>query len=361
MFSAYSTLIFIFCFFNTAYYYGQTYGVSELDSINTEYWNQADVEGAAEFNIKILREYEKQNNTEGIIATYINIANTFSYLDKQKEGIDYLEKAKKIINKTKNPLLYTMLYNQYGKCYSLLGLYHQSNKNFNKAIFYLKKVQDQKQKRKSLLSANLWKWYNFSRMGHTDSADIIQFKNLKLFPENPSVYQKIANTYTWKNIHLDSAEYYLNKAVLLSKNGNLYNKGEILINFGDLYMTKSDYKKALEYYFQALSLYRKMKHKTKQKVINLRISDAYRALGDIEKSAKFHKDYSILEANEKRNVSLLIEKLITEKENEHKNKRNSFYLLIGILTIVFIIFIYFIRNEYIKKQKKKTSSYNKNL
>lgn len=358
MASTRSTLAFIICiFFGTLFYYGQNYSLSQLDSINVEYWNKADIEGAAKFNIDMLNEYEDKRNIEGIIAAYIYIANTFSYLDKQKEGIDYLEKANNKIKDTKNPLLHAMLYTQYGKCYSLLGLYHQSNKNLNKAIFHVKKIQNQQLKEKNMLSANVWKWYNFTSMGLTDSAKIIQFRNLKLFPKNPSVYQKIANIYTWKNIHLDSAEYYLNKADQLSENGNLYNKGEILMNYGDLYMTKGDYKKALDYYFQALSLYQKMKHKIKQKDLNRRISDAYKAMGEIEKSAKYYDDYSVLEANENRKVSLLVEKFIAKKEAEEKNKRNRFYLLISTITtiviIAFIVLIYFIRKAYLKKQKRK--------
>jgi len=345
----------IFIIFSIPRYHCQT--LYELDSLNREYWNKGQVEEAANFNIQALCKYEKQGNNDGIIATYINTANAFSYLDKQKEGVDYLDKAKKRIKKTDNPFLSAKLYNQYGKSYSLLGLYHLSNKNLNKAIFYLKHIPNQKQQKRSLLFANVWKWYNFNKLGFTDSANIIQFRNLKLFPDNPSVYEKIASVYIWKNIHLDSAEYYLQKALPLSNKTTLYNKGTILNSFGDLYMAEGEYKKALQYFLQSLTLYQKMKNKINEKEIYLRISKAYKALSDNENSSEYLRKYSLLNDDiinkEKKDLSNVLEKFIKEKEDEEKREKKQLYLMIFTITIIFSTLIYINRNNYQKKQKKK--------
>lgn len=360
MLTRYSTIKFFFIFITSAFisfYNCQTYTLSQLDSINVEYWNKGELEAAAKFNLKALSNYEKQNDDEGIIATYINIANAFSYLNKNREGMEYLDMARKKIRNTDNPLLFAKLYGQYGNCYALLGLYHQSNKNFNKAIFYSKKIQDAEQKKRKIYRANAWKSYNFYKLGDADSARTIQFRNLKLFPENPSVYQQIAHSYITRKKHLDSAEYYLEKSLPLIEGNNLYNKIEILTSFGDLYMAKENFVKASEYFLKSLALSRKMKNKYSEKIINLRLSKTYKAMGDTVSSTEYFQNYSVLNNeihnNEKRVVSLMVEKFIKEKEDEEKSKKQRLYLLIAAITLIFLFLIYFIQSKYLKNQKKK--------
>lgn len=335
---AYSILKFLFILSflgSISFYNSQTYTLSQLDSINREFWNKGELEAAATFNFQALKEYKKQDNDEGIIATYINIANAFSYLNKNKEGLEYLDKARKKIRKTDNPLLHASLYGQYGNSYSLLGLYHQSNKNFNKAIYYLKQVRNHDRKEKNMYVANTWKIYNFNKLGETDSANIIQYKNLRLFPDNPLLYENIATGYILKKIHLDSAEYYLNKALPLIEKDNIFIKSRILLSFGNLYMAKNDFKKASEYYLRSLSLNKKIKNKYHEKIINLKLSKAYKAMGNTEKSTEHFYNYSILnneiQTNEKKVVSLMIEKFLKEKEDEEKTKkRSSIFLLLQL-------------------------------
>lgn len=360
MLTGYSFIKFFFIFIIASFatfYNGQTYTLPQLDSINAEYWNKGELEAAANFNFKALHNYEKQNNHEGVIATYINISNAFSYLNKNKEGLEYLDMARKKMKKVRhNPLLLAKLYGQYGNCYALLGLYHQSNKNFNKAILYSKKIRDEEQKKKKLYTANAWKSYNFNKLGLTDSAKAIDYRNLKLFPDNPSVYEKIAHLYISKRNHLDSAEYYLDKALPLI-DGSIYNKTEILISFGDLYIAKKDYKKALEYFLESLELSKKMKNKYSEEIINLRLSKAYKSMGDKENSNEYFNNYSVLnheiQSKDKRVVSLMVEKFIKEKEDEEKSKKQKLYLLFAVLTILFMVFIYFIHRKYLRRQKKK--------
>lgn len=353
----YSIIAFISCIFASTWCcYGQNYSLGRFDSINEQYWKKGKIKEQVLFNFNALREYEKTNNTEGIISAYINITNTYSYLGKHKEGIKYLERAEDKLNKTKNPLLHAKFYNQYGKSYSLLGLYHQSNKSLNKAIFHLQKIPDQKQKNKNLYFSNIWKWYNFIKLEQEDSVKIIVFRNKKLFPDNPLVYEKIASFHLWKN-NIDSAEYYLQKAYQLSKKGTLYDQGVILTSFGDFYLVKNDYKQAIDYYSVALSLYKKMNFKSNERDIYLRISNAYKSLGDTKKSSDFFHTYYLLNheisTHEKRTVSIMMERSIAEKESEEKNKRQKICFVAIIIMIVSGIFIYFIRKVYLKKQKKK--------
>lgn len=348
---------FIFIFAGTFFCYVQNYSLYQLDSINEEFWNKGEVEKEVNFNFKALNKYRKQNNVDGIIVTYINIANTFSYLNKHEEAIKYLEIAKTELHKTENPLLYAKIYNQYGKSYSLLGFYQQSNNSLNKAIYHLKKIPDQNQREKNLYFANVWKWYNFNKLGQTDSVKIIQFKNKNIFPENPLVYEKIASFHIWTSNDLDSAEYYLQRAHQLVKIDNLSEKALIFATTGDFYMKKGDYNKAAKRFLQSLSLYEKLNYKHNQRILYLRVAKAYKALGNTKVASEYFHSYSLINYSisnsDKKIVSMMMEKFAQEKENEEKKKRKKIYGLTGVIIIIFIILILCIRKAYLKKQKKK--------
>ncbi len=340
-------------------YKSQLYSVDELDSINNLYWDKGEVAAFLKFNLEMQKKYEAANNIDGIVNTSIGLGGAFTHLNRQTEALEYLDKAKENIGNVTNPLLISRLYNQYGELYTFSDLYKESNKSLDKAIEYAKKINDKKKKDKRLSIANLWKWYNFNKLGMMDSAYAIQRRSLKNFSDNPLVYEKIASEYISKKKHLDSAEYYLNRALpLVSGTTAFYNKGLVNATFGDLFVAKGEGDKALPYYFQSLDIFKKTKNKFVEKEIYNRISKAYQTknLNDSTKAEYYYKKYSYLNdsisTNEKKVLGAIVEKLVQEKEDEQQHK-TILYAVISAIIVLSLILLFFIRKAYLTNQRKK--------
>lgn len=335
-------------------YMSQSHTLAELDTITRKYKNKGDLEGAMKFNVEALKHYENDKNTEGKASTYINIGNLLCTLNRHKESLEYLDKAEKEIKNTRNPIIKSKLYSEYGRNYALLKLLKQSNLIFDKAINYAWKIPSQKQRNYYLYYNYAWKWDNFDNLNELDSMHMMQKKCLKISSE-PLIFVKIADQYVSRKIHLDSAEYYLNKAIPLASSGKypIRQKAMALITFGNLYTEKKEYEKALDYYIQSLAVSQKMKSSADMREVYKAISRTYNSLNNKEKATEYYSEYSILSDkivhDEKNALNIAVERSLQEKEQE----KNKLYLYIVILVAVFFILGYFIRKFYIKKEKHK--------
>lgn len=334
-------------------YYCQSHTVAELDTITRQYKNRGDLEGAMKFNIDALKKYEDADNNEGTVRANINIANLLCTLNRHKESLEYLNKAEKQITGTKDPIVKSRLYSEYGRNYALLKLQKQSNKIFDKAISYAWKIKDKKQRDYYLYYNYAWKWDNFDNLNELDSMHMMQRKCLKISSE-PLIFVKIADQYVSRKIHLDSAEFYLNKALPLASSGKypIRQKAMALITFGNLYTEKKEYDKALDYYLQSLVVSQKMKSSADIREDYKMISRTYNFLGNKEKALEYYSKYSLLSDkivnDEKKALSVAVEKSIQEKEDE----KSKFYPIIISIVILFLIIGYFVRRKYIRKNKE---------
>ncbi|WP_410575941.1 hypothetical protein, partial [Bacillus sp. SIMBA_006] len=81
---------------------------------------------------------------------------------------------------------------------------------------------------------------NFQELNMVDSMYIMQNECIKLGPE-PLLYVTIASRNLREKKHLDSAEYYLKKALTIADRYPIYQKSRILFIYGKLYTEKKDY------------------------------------------------------------------------------------------------------------------------
>lgn len=352
-------LIKIYCLLSLALfslYNSQVYTLSEVDRMTTKYKNGGNIEDALKYNINALKAFEEEDNREGTVMAYINIGNLLCTLNKYKESLSYLDKAKNEINKVKDPVLQSRLYNEYGRNYAALRLFKQSNGSFDKAIQFGSKISNEKLKKSQLYFSYAWKWDNFDHLDEMDSVYAMQSRCLKLSSE-PLVFAKAANVYIIRNIHLDSAEYYLNKALPLTDKYPIHQKGKTLLTFGNLSVRKKENEKALEYYFQALEIFEKMKSNAEIRMTYQYISNAYQNLNNTEKASEYFTKYSqlndVLNDKDKRTLNSTVEKLLKEQEENEKAQKNKLYFLVFGIVIIALAGIYFIRKVYIKKQKQK--------
>ncbi|MCJ7933290.1 MAG: tetratricopeptide repeat protein [Chryseobacterium sp.] len=209
----------------------------------SEYKRKGDYEGALRFNTKALKQYEENGDTRGIIMVYTNIGNILCGFSRHKESLEYLDKAKNELNTINppTPLLIGNLYNEYGRNYIRLGLFEQANTAYNKAAYYIKRVTDDKQRNYLLFHNYSGKYTNFLKSKNIDSLRTIEKNCCLRFREHSPTQEWLMVLLRKK--HLDSAEYYMNKAVLNFNTANFTEKGIALFSYGDLYNVKGDQKR----------------------------------------------------------------------------------------------------------------------
>ncbi|SEH33339.1 tetratricopeptide repeat protein [Chryseobacterium culicis] len=324
----------IFFLYFYVQFYSQNYTPAKLDSITTICKNKGEYDKVFQYNIAALQYYKEHDNPEGEALANINIANALSTFDEHQKSLRYLDEAAKQLKLINNNGLNARLCNEIARNYAFLGLYNQANIQLNKSIDYLKHAPDTKENRNSLFFVYIWKWSNFEDLKLPDSINAMRKKGVRDFPDEPKIYVRIAEQFLSKKQHLDSVEYYLNKASVLAvkNNSSLHAFGAIATRRGNLYTLKKEYTKALEYYQESLPIYLKINRGAD--IINTykKIYETYLALHDIPKANEYLTKYTELndsiQSGERKAVASVVNNFAIEQEKE----KNHLYLIIAVIT-----------------------------
>lgn len=341
-------LILLFCLFKS-----QVYSLDQLENITEKYRTEGNIKGIVDFNKDALKQYQKVDNKEGIVAANVNIANYLMVLNRYKESLPYIDHAEKEVAHVDDVEVRSKFYGLYARNYFELGLYDQALENFDTSVQFSKKITDKARRKKRLYIGYTWKMACFEKLGLRDSMEKMERRILSISPE-PLLYCTIA----LRNLDEkkpDSAKYYLDKASAIVDRFSAYEKAKVQLEYGRLYTYKKDYEKALPYYLQAIAIFDKMKSKFDRRETYKHISETYTSLHDDDKAEDYLKKYSqvndsiILE--EKKIINYPVKKIIQEKEKHEKKEKNKLYILIAVVITGFLVAGYFIAKKYLKKQK----------
>ncbi|KMQ69655.1 hypothetical protein ACM39_00915 [Chryseobacterium sp. FH2] len=318
------------------------------------YYNKGEYVKAMEFNINALKKYEKAGDKDGIVTTYTNIGFLLFSYNKLQESIDYLEKAKTEMGTNDNPLFLARIYSEYAKNYTRLGMIDKSNIFFDKAIQYTEDIHVEKQKKYLLFYIYTWKQLNF--LDKPDSLRNIERKALVNLPSGIT-YTKIADRFIENNVRLDSAEYYLNKALFAPDRNFILIKGITLFSHGNLYVVKGDHEKALHYYLKSLDAFKQGKSKTLIRKAYDSLSSVYNAMNNEKMSKEYLEKFKALndsiKKEEKAAINIVVNKLSEDETKEKRQEKNKMYLIISCIIVLFVVSVYFIRRINLSKQLKK--------
>lgn len=322
----------------------QAYTIHEIDSLQTSYdtklYYAGDYPAMLSLAKKTIKRSKELHYIKGETRGYISLANIFCILNRNKESFYFLGLAEKKLQESRISVLETRLNLIYGRNYYALGLYKQAIERFNRAGKIAYSIDKKKERDQRLYYVYDWKRTTFNKMNMLDSAQAMENKCLRMPEFNRSIYVALAEK-NIKNKKLDSAEFYLKKATMLSKKGVLEGRAEILQVFGIFYNEKNENEKALEYFFESLKVSEKLKLKRKSSETYKIISATYRKLNNIEKENEFLIKYSVLNDSlnqvEKNILSVPVEKFLNERtESENKSKRYLYYFIAGIILTVII-------------------------
>jgi len=351
------TFLMLLFFGLTSVVSGQQYDLRTLGRINEKYAAEGKFEEALEFNLSALEFFKSNKNNEGIASADIFISNYMDLLGKYDLGLKYLDDAKNHIDAGQNPFLYSKLYTNYGVYYSKIHLFRESNKNLDKALVSLKKVKDQENRKKFLYHNYSWKWYNFEMLKMPDSAYSMRDRCLKYATDPTMTYIKIADDFITRKVHLDSAEYYLNKSLSSNLTKAQYSTSKTLENFGHLFKVKGDYQKALSYYLQSLEISQRSKHKTDVREGFKNVSDIYKFLGNSEESDRYFLKFTVLNdsinLSEKKVMAHAVKRILQEQKQEEQKEKKRLYAVAGGIIILLLTVFFVIRRKYLKHQKNK--------
>ncbi|RLD65242.1 MAG: hypothetical protein DRI84_07210 [Bacteroidetes bacterium] len=213
---------------------------------------------------------------------YLEISKYFSRQSLKLKYL-YLDSASQILDQVSDMEMVSILY-------SSLGNYHKYSSNYDSSLYYLRKSYSHSTK------------YNItSQIGRT-------MMSLGIY------YSKVDN--------YDSSLFYYNKGLEFFSNVDTskitrpkeYYLAQINNNIGSLYLNKGEYERAIEYYYDALSLFEAYGSKLEQIIIHINLGTIY----------LFQKEYNkaILEYEK----ALII---LDESDNKWISRRASVFTNMG--------------------------------
>jgi tetratricopeptide (TPR) repeat protein len=335
--------------------YAKDYTIAEINHLQNNESKRLKKKGEHRASIlldqQLVKSSDKMGYVQGVIRGYLNLANTLCTLNQYEKSLNYLDYVE--AKSFDDAELKSLLYNEYGRIYSQLGLHKQSNRYFNRAIKFANQITGIKKRKNLLYFSYAWKLGNFEKMQKPDSAAFMQRKCLKLSPE-PVLFIKIAEDYL-QDRNIDSAEYYLKKASLIIDKYPVFQKSILLRSYGRLCNEKKDYQNTLRYCFSSLAISKKIGRKQDIRDIYKLLCLTYSHLGDSQNKNIYLEKYIFindeLNTSERRAISLPLEKILDEKEKIKENKNKSLFVGIGAFLVGTLSFIT-LRKINLKKRPK---------
>ncbi|GAA4166822.1 hypothetical protein GCM10022217_41210 [Chryseobacterium ginsenosidimutans] len=339
---------------------GQEPSYPEIDSALSKDNYSLRVKGkfddAIALNKKLIRKSETLNYTKGIAWGYINIGNILCTRNNYEESLKYLGLAEAELKKINEDYLKTLLYAEYGREYNALALFQLSNENYDKAIILNKNVINKSRRDKLFHYIYASKVKNFEAFNQSDSIYANLQKAYHIIPA-PITAANIANYYLERKKNADSAAYYLAAAThtLETKTFPLFDKMVVYMNYGEFYTVQKQYDKALDAYFKAIDISKKIKRVHDTRSLYHSIADAYNAMNDEKKAKEYLYKYTYLNDSlsqvEKDAVNISVDKFIKDKNQEKEMLKTDTYYVLGF--IIFFVLVLIIAGCIFYKKKKK--------
>ncbi len=303
-----------------------------FNSLGGIYYYKNELDKALIYFKKAL-EYSKQiGEKEKMIPILMNIGSLYYKKGKLEEGLEYYEEALSIYNIVKNKGLLGRIYTGKGFYYYAKGEYPEAISYFRKAleifeIFNMKK--------------NIAMIYNYMTIIY--SKELLYQKALenldkyiKIMEEMNIKSQLLYGLYNKSRIllftgEIEKAEQVNKKVMDMSKQDNPEIYTRSLMNLGDIYALKDDFKKSLEHYEKALKIIEEIKLTPLKLNAFIRISKLLLCLNNKEKSFEYFKKVKeIQKITKDREIEREINLLESELKDNKKEKKN---LLINTMYI----------------------------
>lgn len=344
-----------------------------LDSVYLAHRN-VDYTNSYELAQKSLKLSKEANYQEGMLKSYIYLAQNYSSVGKYNESQIALNEAQNINKKRKNNFIQFEIQRIKGRNYGDMRLFQKSIQEFKKnleLVDHINKNQEEKDYLRCMTYENLYVTYdNLNKLDSSFYYMDLSKKTLdKISPQLAYISKSTLNTYLGrfftKRDMADSAIYYFENASLINKKYNYPYNSFNDESWGDLLLSQKKSKEALEKYLSAIKGYEEFNSYGFLSKLYHRVSDIYLELGEIEESKRYkNKAFDLKEElHEEKMKALGAELTVIESENDKNDvifRWVQYSLLFGLLCIIGLIgFIFFKRKMKYKSVERVENIQNK--
>lgn len=355
----FKNILFLLCILSVSLYKAQNYTRLQIDRLQSVGYARlrsvGNYKGIVLQEIKLIRGAQALRYDKGEITGYLNIANALSGMNDNKNSFCFLEIAENKLKKCKDDELKSRLSFLYGINYYSLGLHRYAIQSFDESFVIANHIRDPKMREKRIYDIYEWKRSSFGNLNMMDS--VYYYERKCMSSPRPMLFITIAKRHL-KNNDIDSADYYIRKAndLLLDRTVPIEGKANVLRAFGELFIAKKQYKKALIYLNESLEITQKMSFKKRSLETYKLMSLAYRKLHHTEKENEYLLKYTQLNDSvtlaERNVLNISISKFLDDQAEDERKSRQELYYIIGFIGVsaLFLILSFYNRAKTMKEQ-----------
>ncbi len=274
------------------------------------YWETERYDKSVAISFEALKLYEATGDIKGIVSSYNNIGLLYKRLDEPDKALLFFNKAVKTA--LSNKLCYNL-----GNLYNNTGLVYKNLKKYTLSVNFYRKA-------------------------------LKEYKKDSLLGGIATGYLNLGNLFAYHLNKPDSAFYYYNMALQLSKNTDYTHQTDIYSGLAYLYSQSGHTEKSIEVLKKALALAQAYKDVDIQRDIHYELYKAFKNKGSSKKALVHLEQYTQIQDTlslEKAKVAIanLESKFENEKnkiiikqmqERQHAEKRIRLLLLTGIILLL---------------------------
>ncbi len=333
--------------------------------------------------IKALKESEKINFDKGILKCKESLAILYFNNSEYEKVIKISEDVENLAKKLNNFSTLTGMYRTISASYSMLGLNNQAIQNLDKALTYVKYIEDENIR--YYKTALIYDSYSGCLEDMKGSENKILYYVNKSLDELSKIpdekqksdilnakynvvgiqYIKLGHLYFENFKQSRKAEDYYRKALDLYENQKYQiepsNKIALFSYISEFYFSEKDYQKSIKYGKEVLKLTGKFDQPELRKEVYNNLFKSYLETGQKEESKYYADLYTQLNDSlkkaERKSVNTSLNKIISEnKKDSQKNINETMLIASG-----FIIFLAVLAYLLWRKNEKKLHKQYKNL
>lgn len=341
-------------------FYGQisTYQIDSLYNTTQEFRKKGRYQEAIDLNLSLIESSKLKGYTKGAAYSSFEVGNLYHNIGNYKESLKYLDQALQYNKDIEIPELYSKVYTELGKNYSMLNLLQNAIDNYKTAEYWAFKIIDKSKKEKALFYIYSCESVTYEALGKWDASTLAAEKAFNIKQDVISA-TRIAKNYMLHKSDLVKAKKFLDIANNLLESDSAVTPYQKIIGLGamGLYYNKSkEYKKSAAIYLEAIDIAQKLKRPNEEKELYKLLYQTYKEEEKEKDRLEALEKYTVIndsmESVNKTVIEEPIRKIVKEKQDKYK-RNYSILLFTGFIFVLVIIFSAFMHIRKIKKHKRK--------